>query len=313
MPRTFSVQPAKSNRSKCKACDSKIDKDELRMGTHTEATDEYSAQSKWFHLKCFVKKIRKGPSSNKAVGGFNELSASQQKKVMRIVFGECDENSSASESGSESSDDDRQQSKKKKRGKKRKLSASDSDNSVSDEEPPKKRLKLSVSGIDDMKLSELRAKCKEYGLKQSGKKSEVIERIKEFVRCESAKRKKAEHNKNDKGFQEKCKKEKEMYAEIMEELRKSTVTAMKKMLTHNGMVKTGDKQEVMERVADCKLYGVPPLCPECGGARLKVKYAPKYGHDGQGEWSCKGFWDDDHFHHCAYKTNEEMDRTKWVE
>ena len=36
MPRTFSAEPAKSGRSSCKGCNVKIQKDELRMGVHTE-------------------------------------------------------------------------------------------------------------------------------------------------------------------------------------------------------------------------------------------------------------------------------------
>ena len=50
MPRTFSVEEAKSNRSKCKCCNFKIaPKGVLRMGTHQENGDGHD-MTKWFHL-----------------------------------------------------------------------------------------------------------------------------------------------------------------------------------------------------------------------------------------------------------------------
>ena len=50
MPRTFSVEPAKSGRSRCKCCNEKIADGSIRMGTHQESSDDYPGMTKWFHL-----------------------------------------------------------------------------------------------------------------------------------------------------------------------------------------------------------------------------------------------------------------------
>eukprot|EP01084_Bolivina_argentea_P119261 211475_1 len=134
MPRTFSVEHAKSNRSKCKKCFEKITKDTLRMGTHVESNDDYPSQNNWFHLKCFKKKIRKGPPTKKDIKGFNSLSSTEKKRVLKYVFGNGnDSDSSESESESESESDSEDEPPKKK-GRKRKLNDSDSE-----DEPPKKK------------------------------------------------------------------------------------------------------------------------------------------------------------------------------
>lgn len=52
MPRTFSVEHAKSGRAGCKACNSKIAKGSLRMGVHSEGNEDAGIHSmvKWYHL-----------------------------------------------------------------------------------------------------------------------------------------------------------------------------------------------------------------------------------------------------------------------
>lgn len=47
---------ALSNRSSCKACKQKIDKDELRLGLILD-DDHFNAKN-WYHLKCFQLKPR---------------------------------------------------------------------------------------------------------------------------------------------------------------------------------------------------------------------------------------------------------------
>eukprot|EP01084_Bolivina_argentea_P027902 51840_1 len=93
MPRTFSVEHAKSNRSKCKKCKEKIPKDNLRMGVHTEKWEdedgnEWHGTTKWIHLKCFDKAIRKKPKSKNDIIGFKLLSYNEKKTVLNYVFGE---------------------------------------------------------------------------------------------------------------------------------------------------------------------------------------------------------------------------------
>eukprot|EP00483_Globobulimina_turgida_P000571 UN00571 len=137
MPRSFSVEHAKSGRAKCKKCAEKIQKDSLRMGTHSESSDDYPSMTNWFHLKCFKKKIRKGPPTKNDIVGFKSLSASNKKKVLKYVFGDAYADESDSSSSSSSSDDDDAPIIKKKT-RKRKLSSDEE----SKDEPPKKKDKI---------------------------------------------------------------------------------------------------------------------------------------------------------------------------
>ena len=56
----YSVEPAKSNRSSCKVCKQKIDKDALRIGTETMGAGDFT-QTSWRHLEC-QKKPKRGLS-----------------------------------------------------------------------------------------------------------------------------------------------------------------------------------------------------------------------------------------------------------
>jgi len=93
---------------------------------------------------------------------------------------------------------------KKKISKKRPLKKTENDDDKKEnEEPPRKRQKTSSSSststnlvlissqkINKMNGEELKIKCKEYGLKVSGKKKELQDRLKEFVKEQKKKKKK---------------------------------------------------------------------------------------------------------------------------
>jgi poly [ADP-ribose] polymerase len=52
----FNVEYAKSNRSTCRGCDSKIDKDDVRISKkdyETERAKMYGPQDAWYHVDCF--------------------------------------------------------------------------------------------------------------------------------------------------------------------------------------------------------------------------------------------------------------------
>mmetsp|Transcript_15082 Transcript_15082/g.24994 ORF Transcript_15082/g.24994 Transcript_15082/m.24994 type:complete len:411 (+) Transcript_15082:65-1297(+) len=50
---TYSVEPAKSGRASCKKCKSKIEKDDLRVGTHRVSADDIMMVT-WNHATCFT-------------------------------------------------------------------------------------------------------------------------------------------------------------------------------------------------------------------------------------------------------------------
>ena len=113
------------------------------------------------------------------------------------------------------------------------------------------------------------------------------------------------------------KKEKHEYREACESLEELTVDALKGKLRKNSQKVSGTKRELIERIADCKLYGCMPKCSECGTGTLRVIYEnnKKYGHTGHGRYYCPGFVDDDGvFQTCLWTGDEtKIKREKWQE
>lgn len=284
--------------------------------------------------ECFTKKIRKGPPTNKDIKGYSGLSASEKKKVMKYVYGEGDDSSSDESS---SSDDDTPIAKKLSfnsnsvsskihlfatlnlfqfsvfaliliRTRKRKR-RSDSDED-SDDGPSKKRrkrsIKLSNSQIDRMGVKELKEYCKKLDLSSSGLKAVIQQRLKDYFKAE---KKKPKQNKSE--LKKKIAADKKKYDKIIEDLRGYKNDELKAMLSKNFVKKSGNKSDLIERIADCKMYGKYPDCPSCGGGKLSVTYPQKFGHDGQGQWKCKGFMDDDQYRHCGFRSNDSHKRPKW--
>ena len=82
-------------------------------------------------------------------------------------------------------------------------------------------------------------------------------------------------------------------AKLEAEYNQLPIPKLKELLALNEQLKGGTKGELIARIVDGKMYGALPRCPECGGGLLKVVYEKKYGHGGQGKFSCPGFYDDD--------------------
>ena len=87
---------------------------------------------------------------------------------------------------------------------------------------------------------------------------------------------------------------------------------LKAMLELNGQVKSGVKEDLIARCVDGKMYGALPRCSECGGGILRVSYASKYGHGGEGRYSCPGYHDGDSFVRCGF-TATAVERASWKE
>eukprot|EP00438_Fugacium_kawagutii_P007527 Skav231108 [mRNA] locus=scaffold2525:522805:529094:- [translate_table: standard] len=93
------------------------------------------------------------------------------------------------------------------------------------------------------------------------------------------------------------------------ELSKKNVAALGAMLAKNGLPKTGRKEELLDRVAEAKALGVPPLCPLCEKQKLRFSKV-------QGTFSCPGFFDDEakHFRKCKGPGEDaKLVRTSWQE
>lgn len=134
-----------------------------------------------------------------------------------------------------------------------------------------------------MKAAEMKAALKARGL-PSGKKAENVALLQE-----AAERERAE----------------EAYAKL-------SVDQLKELLALNGQLRAGAKQELVDRAVDGKLHGALPRCTLCGGGLLRVRYETKYGHGGQGAFSCPGFYDDDEYKRCSFAASS-VARAAWKE
>ena len=135
-----------------------------------------------------------------------------------------------------------------------------------------------------MKVKELREALTSLGVPAEGKKKDLVQILDEVVERAAA------HA---------------LYQTL-------TVPALKDLLRENRQLLSGNKTELLERCVDGKLYGALTRCPECGGGRLRVHYPSQYGHGGQGEFHCPGFYDDDHYQRCSY-TSHHVTRDPWRE
>jgi len=94
-----------------------------------------------------------------------------------------------------------------------------------------------------------------------------------------------------------------------DEFAKKNVAQLGAMLAKNGLPKSGAKQLLVERAAECKALGVPPACPTCEKGRLQFSRVT-------GGISCPGFFDDDaaRFKKCKGPSADfSMVRTEWQE
>ena len=66
---------------------------------------------------------------------------------------------------------------------------------------------------------------------------------------------------------------------------------MKEMLKKNLQSMSGNKDEMIEKIADGIVLGRIPRCPNCFGGR------PKYDNK-KGEYNCPGYRDDEDFKNC---------------
>jgi hypothetical protein len=82
------------------------------------------------------------------------------------------------------------------------------------------------------------------------------------------------------------------------------------LLAKNGLPKSGRKDELVERVAECQVLGVPPTCPTC--EKVKLKFS-----NGTGKFSCAGYFDDEEkmFKRCKGPADAAavLERTPWQE
>ena len=96
--------------------------------------------------------------------------------------------------------------------------------------------------------------------------------------------------------------ENKKYRELQSDLEKRNVPTLKEMLKKNDQNISGNKDELITRIADGmvrkeiililkKLLGQIPCCPECKKGKLKFNNLT-------GKYRCPGYMDENEFKHC---------------
>ncbi len=95
------------------------------------------------------------------------------------------------------------------------------------------------------------------------------------------------------------------YKELVKELNEKKNEALKNMLKANDQAATGNKDDLVSKVADGKILGKIPRCPKCFGGRPRFDYK-------KGTYYCPGYRDDTDYKNCHKKyTLEELPREEW--
>ena len=81
--------------------------------------------------------------------------------------------------------------------------------------------------------------------------------------------------------------------ELTEKYSAMSVTELNQWLKANRVVKgPANKANLVARCVDGELFGAIPPCPRCVTGKLKVAYASLDAHGGQGDWTCRGSFDE---------------------
>lgn len=97
----------------------------------------------------------------------------------------------------------------------------------------------------------------------------------------------------------------EKFEKLSGELQKKTINELKNMLSRNDQSASGNKDELIRRVADGIMLGKIARCVKCDGGR------PKFDSK-SGIYTCPGYYTDEGFKKCGMKyTNNQLPREKW--
>jgi len=256
---SFEVEYAKSNRSACKKCKGKIDKDLVRIGFKAEAPEDAEGAAahvgcSWHHFGCFPQAKGqvwfKRHLTSTAVEGILGLDAlkSEDRAAVAELFKAC-------------------------RG-----------------DAPMPAVPNSVTGASAVVDNETPTKA-------SRKRKQT---------CDVAADGMDGSVKVPKGVLTE-----EQAAAIVEaktKLASKSAAFLSAALEKNGLPKTGRKDELLDRVAENSVLGVPPVCDVCEKRRLSWARST-------GQFSCPGYFDDEskHFKRCKGPTGTEQQRTPWQE
>jgi hypothetical protein len=90
---TYSIEHAKTGRSKCKKCKSTIEKDELRVAKHfpSERFEEGGSATDWFHPSCIFEHLKRARKTTRKIedeadiSGFVLLDDDEKAAIRELI------------------------------------------------------------------------------------------------------------------------------------------------------------------------------------------------------------------------------------
>ncbi|CAD8153188.1 unnamed protein product [Paramecium octaurelia] len=260
---------APSARATCRSCQAKIGKDELRLSNIVD--EDHYCQQHHYHADCFQLKPVFKNATYKDIFHVENLTKPDQEKVKAIL--------------------EKLQKMEFKKKPQQKISNSKSKKS----QPKNTDLKDCSNNEDDNK------KTKKLS-KEAAKKDKIQETTKNGESSES------QSDEDEPGiFVLYDKSQKEEFKKIQQDLEKKTAGQLKSMLKANDQTQSGNKTELIERIADCMIKGCLEKCPNCSGGRPKFNPTQKV-------FKCPGYMDDTEFRFCNKVYGpKDLKRIPWVD
>lgn len=273
------LEYALSGRSACKVCKTKIEKGKLRIGQEIEF-DDYSNWS-WKHLECLSLGKKYKDVDPQEIDGYPDLQKKDRDLVVEFF-----------ESGGK---------------KNKKSSISQQISTILD--PPKKTDLDSDEDEDEIAKKTTKKQAKKKAKKEKSvstsedNNSDDEDDVKTKKKGKLTKVKKEKKN-VEIGYTQTEKADFKRYSEMFEE---KTIDYLKSILAVNNQPKTGTKKDLIIKCADGKTLGQIPMCPYCGGGKLRFDIL-------SGTYKCPGYMDDDEFKNCGKKfSREEIKREPWID
>ncbi|CAD8067118.1 unnamed protein product [Paramecium sonneborni] len=265
---------APSGRATCKGCQGKIAKEELRLSNIVD--EDHYHQEHHFHADCFQLKPAFKNATYKDIFHVENLSKEDQEKVKAIL-------------------EKLQKTEVKKKPQQKKI------NPKSKQNKSKKSDVGDDSDSDDDYKGTKKQNDKQTKIEQKNEKKQVISKQSESFQNVS------DEEEEPEVFVLYDKSQKEEFKKIQKELEKKSMGQLKQMLKANDQKQTGNKGELIERIADCMIKGCLEKCPNCSGGRPKFNPIQKI-------FKCPGYMDDTEFRFCnkSYQP-QDLKRIPWVD
>lgn len=297
----FVMEYSKSGQAKCKKCEEKIGKGEIRIGKITKYRGKNVPL--WHHLKCMIEKgAWKEPWEK--LPGWEVLKKEDKETVKSMSKGQSGETKGKTggkrdKSSSEPMESEEPKSKKRKTNKKEEEEEVEVKKGEMKGRNEEEKSSRNTRGSSSKENNEADNKNKEKKpvLSRKGKEVDISKPVDKINKKETGKNGKEipAVSSKDVEFDKQMEAQTRKIWEVKDNLTKNVPKNLQKeMLSINGQDQTGSEQELRERCADGMLFGRLSKCSLCS--------SPMEYSDGQ--YRCRGFlsaWSK-----CSFTTREDI-------